>query len=255
MKKIINILLSFFMAVIIFAFGCCFTTTIITSAPYIKAVASISSYTKNAETEIAEVLESVAIPSGLPQDFFNDKIHTDFIIKTIRQSVESAISGKEYTMPKEEIEELVFKDLLNYTKENGIETNDEDLKMLHNTAELSATYYKNYTYNIFYRALKLLKGISIKMLIATVILAITLAFMYYLLKGKKELTFAVLGGAVMLILPIILIITGAAFKWAIASEALLVFVNLYIGIALGIIVLLGVLTLILGIRKAKEFIK
>ena len=99
MKKIINVLLSFFMAVIIFVFSSCAICALVTSAHFIKGVVFISAYTKNAETEIAESLQSVAIPSGLPESFFDDKIHTIFLKKTVNDSISSAISGKAYEMP------------------------------------------------------------------------------------------------------------------------------------------------------------
>ena len=255
MKKIINILLSFFMAVIIFVFSCCAIGAFLTSAPFIKGAVFVSAYTKNAETEIAESLQSVAIPSGLPENFFDDKIHTIFIKNTINNCISSAIKGKAYEMPTAEIEALIYNDILKYSKENGIQMDEEAETMLKNTASLSATYYKNFTYNIFYRVLKFLKGISLKMLIAAVVLLAVLAFMHYLLKGKKELCFAYLGGGTMLFAPIILIISGVAFKWAIASKAVLTFVNLYIGFTLITMVILGVLAILYGIKKSKEIIK
>ena len=49
--------------------------------------------------------------------------------------------------------------------------NEESEKMLKETAKLSGSYYKNYTYNIFYRALKHIKGISTKLTIVFVVFA------------------------------------------------------------------------------------
>ena len=252
MKKIINILLSFFMAVIIFGLGSSLTAFMATSAPYINVMVGLSGYTKKAATEIADYSQSVAIPSGLPENFFDDKIHTDFLKKTVKESVKAALSGKDYQMPTEEIEELIYKDILEYAKLNGIETDEEDAKMLKNTANLAATYYKNYSYNIFYRILKTIKGVSLKMLVATAVLLALLIAIYYLLKGTKELSFGLLAGGIMLITPIIFAITGAAFKWAIASTALLGFINLYIGIMIALMVLMGAAAIFIGIKKAKE---
>lgn len=255
MKKTINILLSFFMSVIIFVFGVCLTAAFITSAPFIKGVVAVSGYVGKVETELSDTLESVAIPSGLPQSFFEDKIHTDFIKETINNSITAAIKGENYEMPKSKIEELVYNDILKYANENGIQMDEEAETMLKNTAELTGTYYKNYTYNIFYRVLKYLKGVSIKMFVASLVLLAVLAFMLYLLKGKKELCYALLAGGAMLITPIIFVVTGAAFKWAIVSEALLTFINLFIGISITLMVVLGAVSLIVGIKNTKKFLK
>ena len=117
MKKIIYILLSFFMALIIFIGSLSFVGAVITSSTYLKSVVVVSNYVKKVETEIAESLKSVAIPSGLPENFFNDKIKTDFIKNTVNESINSALSGKTYQMPNEEIEALILEDLLLYEKE------------------------------------------------------------------------------------------------------------------------------------------
>ncbi len=255
MKKIINILLSFFMAIVIFGTGVCFTGAVITSKPFVKAAVNISGYSKNVETEIADDLKSVAIPSGLPENFFDDKIKTDFINKVIDECIDAALSKKEYEMPLEEIETLIYNDIIKYAKDNGTELDKEATDMLKNTAELAAVPYKNFTHNIFYRALKHLGGLSVKLFIATLILLAVLVFMTYLLKGHAELTYGLCGGGLMLILPLIFIINGKAFKWGIMSLALLKFLNTFIGLALLLVILCGVIALTIGIIKIIRFYK
>lgn len=255
MKKIIYILLSFFMALVVLVCSFSFVGAVVTSSTYLKSVVVVSNYVKNVETEIAENLKSVAIPSGLPENFFNDKIKTDFIKNTVNESINSALSGKTYQMPNEEIEALILEDLLLYAKEEGVEINEESEKMLKETAKISGNYYKNYTYNIFYRALKHVKGISTKLLFVFVALVVVLVLMFYLLKGKKELIYALLSSGAMLIISVILIVISGAFKLAIKSVALLSFANFYIGILLAFITLIGIAAILYGTKKAKDFIK
>ena len=113
MKKIINILLSFFMTVVISVTGC-----LATSSPFIKAVVSISDYKHNIEPEISDSLKSVAIPSGLPEDFFNDKIKSEYIDRIINESIEAAINKQDYTMPLDELEQLIYDDIVAYANEH-----------------------------------------------------------------------------------------------------------------------------------------
>lgn len=250
MKKIINILLSFFMTVVIFACALSVTGCLATSSPFIKAVVSISDYKQNIEPEISDSLKSVAIPSGLPEDFFNDKIKSEYIDRIINESIEAAINKQDYTMPLDELEQLIYADIVAYANEHGTELDEDATQMLKNTAELAATYYKNYTYNIYYRALKHIGGIYKKLALASAVLIVVLVVMIYLLNKKQELCYSLCGGGVMLLLPLIFIFNGSAYKWGIVSKGLLTFVNSYITTVLVLIILFGVISLTVGILKA-----
>ena len=249
MKKIIDILLSFFMAFIIFAAAISATGCIATSSPFVKAAVSVSNYKENIETELSDSLKSIAIPSGLPEDFFDDKIKSEYIDKVVNESIEAAIAKKEYAMPIDELEELIYNDIVVYAQNNGTELDEEAMEMLHNTAEHAATFYKNYTYNIYYRALKHIGGISYKLGIAFIVLCVVLAFMIYLLNKKTELCYGLCGGGVMLLLPTIFMINGSAYKWGIMSKGLLGFVNTYITGIFILMILFGVISLATGIVK------
>ena len=255
MKKIINILLSFFMALVIFVGSLSFVGAIVTSDPFIKSTVVISGYFNNAEKEIAESLKSVAIPSGLPENFFDDKIETEFIKETVNNSISAALRGKEYVMPSEKIEALVLEDITLYAKQNGVELNQEATEMLKETARLSADYYKNYTYNIFDRALKHIKGISLKLSIAFLAFAVVGVLMYFLLKNKKELSYALSSGGAMLIIPVLFAIIKGAFNLAIGSEALLSFMNNLIGSMIAIIIGIGGFAIFLSIKNTKKINK
>ena len=252
MKKTINILLSFFMALIIFVGSLSFVGAVITSTPFIKSTVIISGYLNNTEKEIAESLKSVAIPSGLPENFFDDKIETEFIKKTVNNSISAALSGKDYAMPNEEIEALILEDITLYAKQNGVELNQEATEMLKETARLSGQYYKNYTYNIFYRALKHIKGISLKLFVAFLAFAVVGILMYFLLKNKKELSYALSSGGAMLIISVLFAIIKGAFNLAIGSEALLSFMNNLIGIMIAIIIGIGGFAIFLSVKNAKK---
>ena len=255
MKKIVNILLSFAMAFAIFMLGICVTAATIISEPFLNGVIWVSGYVKNVEPEIADSLQSLTTPIGLPDDFFDDKVHTEYIEKTLKECINAAVNRKTYDMPTTEIEELIVKDLKTYAKENGIEVDEKTEESLKHTASVCAKYYINYTFAIFYRIVKHLGGVSLVMLIASILILAVLVFMFYLLKGKKELAYALLGGGTMLITPIIFIITGKAFGWAISSTALLNTVCVFMGLTVAIPVVLGVVFLILGIFTAKKLIK
>jgi len=255
MKKIVNILLSFAMAFTIFMLGICITASTIISEPFLNGVIKISDYVKKVEPEIADSLQSLTIPIGLPDDFFDDKVHTEYVEKTLKECIDAAVNRKTYDMPTAEIEELIVKDLKAYAKENGIEVDEKTEESLKHTASVCAKYYINFTFAIFYRIIKHLGGVSLIMLIASILLLAVLAFMYYLLKGKKELVYALLGGGLMLITPIIFIITGKAYHWAIASAALLQVVYTFISFTIAIPVILGIIFFVWGIILARKHIK
>lgn len=255
MKKIVNILLSFAMCFTIFLLGISITASTIISAPFLKGVIKLSNYVKNVEPEIAESLQSLTIPSGLPEDFFDDKIHTEYIEKTLNECIEAAVNRKTYDMPTPEIEELIFNDLKTYANEKGIEIDEKTEESLRHTASVCSKYYINYTFAIFYRVIKHLGGVSLKMLIVSIVLLVVLVFMHYLLNGKKELAYALLGAGAMLVTPIYFIITGKAFEWAISSEALLKVIYVFMSLAIAIPVVLGIASILFGIKKAKKYFK
>ncbi len=252
MKKIINLVLSFFLTIMIFAFSLTLVAGTITSEGFFNIILNISGFTEKAEQEIADELKDTAIPSGLGEDFFNDKIKTDYIKTFAKSAIEEGLKKESsYSPDIEGLKNEIYNDILSYAEQNGVVVSEESKEMLKETASLSAEPYVNLAHRPFFMVAEIIKGFSKILYIAALVVFAILLMLVLLLKGKKELSFGLLGGGIMLVLPIFLCISGAAFKFSISSLALLSYINFFIGTAIGILCFLGFLFIALGIITAK----
>lgn len=255
MKKVLYIAVSFLTAFLIFVFGAALTGAVATSEAYIKTAIKNSEYTKKVSIEIADKMQDIAIPSGLPQDFFDDKIKTDYINTTIDKCVSAATKGEEYAYNNEEIVELVYNDILEYAKEKNIDINEESKGMLLETASLSAEFYSNYTYKLFYKILGFINNVSKLLFIAAGVLFVIIVAICMVLLKKEELSFALMGGGVMLLVATVLMLSSSLFKLSISSAAVVGFINTFLGGVATIIGILGAIFVVLGIVSAKFILK
>ena len=244
MKKVLYIAVSFLTAFLIFVFGAALTGAVATSEAYIKTAIKNSEYTKK------DIIEYVYF-----YDFFDDKIKTDYINTTIDKSVSAAIKGEESAYNNEEIVELVYNDILEYAKEKNIDINEESKGMLLETASLSAEFYSNYTYKLFYKILGFINNVSNLLFIASGVLFVIIVAICMVLLKKEELSFALMGGGVMLLVATVLMLSSSLFKLSITSAAVVGFINTFLGGVATILGIFGAIFVVLGIVSAKFILK
>lgn len=209
-------------------------------------------------------LNDLAIPSGLPQNFFDEKLTDKDLLEfeeRLFSKVSSSISQKEYAARTEAIK-LKFKSLIeDYAKEvlvSGDSVSDEAISVFVN--ECSTTYLQYLSPSLFQLTLKyfapILKIIKIISIVTFFLLLAVFIFLFKLSSIKKMCFYCfssfMASGLILGIIPSYLLITKSMSKINISLASLYNFVSSYLSSCLtvfvitsGILILLSIMFLIL----------
>lgn len=254
MKRIINTLLGFFAAVLLFSFGSLLVISAAASKGYTKLMLDLSGYAQNIESELRSALSDIAIPSGLPADFFDDKIHSEYLDSFIEDTLDSYYAkNKAYRPDTSGLSAAIVADITAYADENNIDLDQTSGDMLKTTAEHCAEKYLNLSYGVVSKVAGIFAGMSFKLFLAAAAAALLLLLLCFLLKNDRMLYCGLLGGGVMLAAPVLLIVTGAALRWSLSSAALLGFVRWFVTAAIAAETALGVAAIVVcAVFKTKR---
>ena len=95
LKKFITLFTAFILAFALACLSLCITVKIASISSFTKGIINKTNYIDYAQEEIKEALSDLAIPSGLPADFFDSSITTDTVSKIVTDSVNYNFSGGE----------------------------------------------------------------------------------------------------------------------------------------------------------------
>ncbi|MBQ8549987.1 MAG: hypothetical protein IJ426_01460 [Clostridia bacterium] len=117
LKKALAAIIAFASAVLLALAIIALTVGIVFSKPYFSLLTG-KSYDKKVTAEVLAELEGYAIPGGLPQDFFNDKLDRGQLSRDIDATVNAAFGGESVNLDsfKEQMKQYV----LDYAEEKEI---------------------------------------------------------------------------------------------------------------------------------------
>lgn len=179
LRKTISVFLSFASSLLFAVALAALAAVLAFSKPFVTAVLSSPQYMQKAKAEILEDFESYAIPGGLPADFFEQGFDDELLRKNINHAIDCAYSGKEFAVL--EFGKQAKADILAYAAEHEVHSATA-IEMESSIDQLVAyceSSYRTFTYSL------ILKYIGIA--------------------GRTLLRIALLAGAAMLILSVLLL--------------------------------------------------
>lgn len=233
-KDIFRAIVSFILASLI-CLGLFFTALLadllVFSKPsFILSCAEKSNYTEYAVSQITEELNDLAVPSGLPEDFFTGKIDKDAFAKLFYSCTENLASGnKDYSLSVDEFKTDVYNRVAEYSKNEVGDFSSEVEKDIERFSEECSNIYLSYINPSLTSYLFELLNTANKYVIIALIVAVvfTLAVGVFLFKVNKIGSFlkycftSLLGAALTLgVIPAYLVITKEISKISISSKSL-----------------------------------
>ncbi|MBQ9977805.1 MAG: hypothetical protein IJP21_04370 [Clostridia bacterium] len=255
LKKIITVFTAFILTFALACLGLCVTAKVATKSDFFKGVINKTNYINFAEEEIKEGLSDLAIPSGLPSDFFSDKIKSDTISKIITDSVNHIFlnsSAPDFSFIKENLQ----KEITLWANENFVFIDDATNSAISLLSEECYHVVLRYTspdiFQYLGRLASAFSKVAIIGIISSLILcAFTLFFLFKLLSRKEFFFFSFVsfcsGGLLVGIIPFILLITNKIASIAILSKSLYAFVCGFVNSCLVILALFGLLFILISV--------
>lgn len=251
----INYTIAVITAMFIFLFCACCAVFFATSKDYITFTARSTDYVETAAEELKDGLVSLAIPSGLPENYFDDKVDTAALEKLNKECIDNAYDSGKFSVDTADLKEKLIKEFNAYAASGAlasdVDVTDESLSYL---ADLCVEKYEKtaansvFKYLAFY-ASKLNRYIPFAVLGTFLLSALGIIFVINLNKkaaDKRFLYFSLCGGGLMAsAVPVIILIGGFVGKISIASRSMHLFISAYVNNILLFLSILGFL--IIGI--------
>lgn len=262
-RKVISYIVSLISALLIFALIICCVATFGVSKRYIRITSDSSDYISKSADLTKENLSYITTPSGLPDNFFNDKVTESQIENIFLQELENNYNSNgnaaDMTQLKQELKQM-FIDYVNSGESSYTNANEENLNYL---ADTCTTYYSNavaprlikyfirYCGKIFKVmpiadiGLSVLSGLAILLLYKINTKWFTL-FLYYSVAGA---------GLMAIIMPFILLVSKSVNRINISTISTHDFISAYFNNLLLITVIIGVILVLIGIFIVRRMIK
>ena len=228
-RRIIAAVVSFVLAITVTALSLCALIAISCSSPFFITIVTDSGYISAASEAVLTDLEDVAIPSGLPTDFFETRLKKELLRDRVLNAFKSHIEGTTPDFSVEEIHNEFYNMLREYALTQNRVISDESEEALKGFADECCECYLNY---VNPAAVKLVltyfpiikKYITYASAVAALLVAAAAILLYFLCRKKdfeKLLYFSFSTAALLLgILPAIILISGEIKKIAITGKAL-----------------------------------
>lgn len=266
-RNVISVILSFIQSLFLVLLAACIGLFVVLSPSFTVNMIKETNYVNLAFDEMKKDLNDLAIPSGLPQNFFSETFTEKDLLEFEERLVlkaSSSISQKEYNIDTNQIK-LKFKTLIkDYAKEVlGLSesVSDEAISVFVN--ECTTTYLQFLSPSIFNLAFKYFKPI-VKIIrvisIVTFLLLVAVFIFLFKLCDRKKLYFYsfssfAASGLILGLIPSYLLITKSMSKINISLASLYNFVSSYLSTALTVFLITsGILILISFVFLILEFV-
>lgn len=257
LRVVISLLLAFVLCLGVFMLALTATLSIATQNDYVADSAKRSGYAKQAHSELIMDLNYLAIPSGLPQNFFNGKIDYEKFEKSFFGCLENSISpSKNFTLDFSDVETEILSLITEYSENVVGELSPETEQALEDFAaecvSIYASYVKpplvGYVFSVFAPMRKyLLLGIAV-----SVVLSFAAGYLLFKLNDIlpfKKYCFASFMGAALTtgIIPFFLVITNEISKLSITTKSLHQITTCYINDLLWLMIIAGTLLALVSV--------
>ncbi len=256
LRAAVSYVVSVITAVFIFLFGVSSALGILTSKGYIKHTVKATDYINISADELRETLVSLAIPSGLPENFFADKIDYDLLKELNNNCIDNAYNGS-FSVETQNVKEKLLSIFWEYAESGALASDvavtDESLEYL---ADLCTEKHEKtvasslFKYLAFYSA-KINRFTPFAIIGAFIMSALGVLFLIKLGKAANEkrfIYFSLCGGGIMLFaVPFILLVGGFIKKVSIASRSMHLFVVAFINNILLFLIILGIILIAVSV--------
>lgn len=235
LRAIISFVLSFFVCLGVF------TTALTAGALYFVKESSIvkcaekSGYTALAVQDMTDELNELAIPSGLPENFFDDKVDSNAFNKLFYSSLKNVLAKNEdFILSIEDFKNEVAGKVTEYTKSEVETITSETKKDIADFSEECGKIYLSYINpSLLSYILSILGSVSKYAILAnafSIVLVLICAFMLFKLNTKKSflmyLFTSIMGAALTVgVIPGFLLITDELSRIGITSKSLFAIVT------------------------------
>lgn len=226
LRTAISYFLSFVSALLLTVAVLISALLLVLSKPFAEGVMARCDYASLAHDEIVESLESLAIPGGLPDDFFSNGLDRKLLESDINRAVENAYSGGTFSV--DEFSSALRERVLQYARE--VEANPENETVAASIAQLMTHFESAYRASVNTRAIRLLaSGFNLIFPLGAVgavaLAVLSAAFMAVVWRMNREDSShyfsGFLGGAALMLaaLPAVVLISGRVAKLGISSPS------------------------------------
>lgn len=230
LRFVISIVLSFIVCLGLFVTVLCADLLFFFNEKSILSVAKKSNYTDFAIVQLTEDLNDLAIPSGLPEDFFTGKINKAEFEELFYSSIENLASGnKDYKLSVDEFKREINELVTNYSKNDVGDFSSDVERDIENFSNECGNIYLSYvnpslTSYLLGISAPLRKYLAIGTC-AALFFTLVVAFIVFKLNytGKFiKFCFGIFGGAALCVgaVPLYLIATNEISRIAITSKCL-----------------------------------
>ena len=256
LKKVITVFTAFILTFALACLGLCITVKITLNIGFTKYIIDKTNYINYAQGEIKEALSDLAIPSGLPSDFFDSRISVDTISQIVSDSVNYSFSGVG------DVPDLSF--IRNNLKSEITLWANENFVFIDETASSAIDLLTEECYHVVLRycspeLLQFLGRLAdafskiaiIGIVLSLILCAFTIFFLFRLLNKKEFFFFSFVSycsaGLLIGIIPLALLVTNKISSIAILSKSLYAFICGFANSCLTILVLFGFLFILFSV--------
>lgn len=262
-RKIWHHILSFVLAIVIFiaSFSISFLNGFLSKNSVKNAIQNIDFYSGIKENMVEEC-KSVAIPSGLDSDIFDDVFTTDVIAADVKEFVAAALKGKKSNIDVSNLRQKLKTAVEQNLKSNGVKDISEYdseiktfcdgvMKCYKQSVEIS---YAHYFGQILSKAMPLAVAIFILMFIIIVVIALVMIAIYRFKVIHKTLRMVsysfTAAGVMVLLIGLYLKINDYALRVQIKPQYLYNALQDYYSAGLKSIILMAVILFVIGMILA-----
>ena len=257
LRAIISYALAFLVCLGVFATAVSSALLVISSPSVVLSVAEKSNYAELAADGLAEELNYLAIPSGLPDDFFTDAVDkTEFKALFLTVAEKTVKADKEYQLDLSGFNTKILNMVTDYSKNESGDFTEEiqkDIVLFANECENTYLSYVNPSLISYLLTLlvSVRKYASLALLIAVLFTGVC-GFVLFRLNHIggfiKQLFFSFSGAALTLgTIPAILLATNEISKIGISSKSLYAFVTAFAQQALWIALIVAMVLALVAI--------
>ncbi len=252
-QKILCTVVSFILCICLFALAMALALGIASSGAYLQKSVSKSSYAELSFTSLLTELSDLTIPSGLPIDFFDDKLDKSLYSERVYDTFKANMTKSELSYTKEDVTEEFFAWSMEYARAHSDSISSESEEALRQFSSECATRYMRYSnpssvkYVTSYLT-NMPRPLRITVIVSLVIGILCSALLIVLNKNRgfvKYFCFSLTGAALLSgIIPLLLLITKEVRKISLSSPALYSLTVTYIEGILWICVIFSVILLV-----------
>ena len=236
-RIIVSVILSFVLSVGLFVTTIASSTLYSLNKDFVISTAKSSGYAKLAIEELTDKLNDLAIPSGLSEDFFTEKIDKDYFEKLFYECLKNGIEkNADYSIDILVFEQKVFDEVCEYATEQAGELSSETINSLKafstECASIFLTFVNPPLLNYVLPLIKTVSKYVAWVVAAGIILSFISAFSLFRFNNphsfRKYCFTALVGGYLTCsVIPAYLLITKEISKISISSPSLYAVVTSY----------------------------